>query len=253
METRGQAIARHAPVRVLASVLALVALFLAIVWMQGRPAGADPECQVRERPGADRPARCGGDAQASPPDPTRPIDRGVAPAGGGTASSSSSSSSTSSSSSSSTSSSSSSSTSTSTSSSLPPSVIAFTLTPNPAPLGSPITVAGTGCPANAAITLTLNGALQASSTAAATGAFVFTWTPAMDLPAGTFPLVLTCGGLSSTHSYTITESTIGGGGGGAMLPFTGRDVTGSVIGGVSLIVLGSGAVLIARRRRLVES
>jgi LPXTG-motif cell wall-anchored protein len=123
------------------------------------------------------------------------------------------------------------------------------LNPNPAALGTTVTVSGSGCPANTQIVLTLNGVVQVSNVlSASNGTFSFLWTPATTLQSGTFPLTLTCGTSTVTHDYTISAGTITPGTTGS-LPVTGDRPTGLIIAGVTFIILGAGATMVARRSR----
>ncbi|MBI2705669.1 MAG: LPXTG cell wall anchor domain-containing protein [Actinobacteria bacterium] len=123
-----------------------------------------------------------------------------------------------------------------------------------------MTATGSGCPANAAIQLTLNGQVQTTSTADPTGAFNFRWTTATTLQSGTYPLTLTCGGQSLTHQYTISASTAaqsstGSGStvGSGSLPVTGDDSLTLFLIGVGLVMSGSAVLAIARRHQPAES
>ncbi|MEL7209797.1 MAG: Ig-like domain-containing protein [Actinomycetota bacterium] len=150
-------------------------------------------------------------------------------------------------------------------------------TSNPAP-GSSVSASGAGCAAGSDVTVTIDGAVVGTGTAAADGTFDITFTA--PLQPGTYVLATSCpaapqpgttaaaatvagetaGGLAACDAgtgqgaanssclLTVGATTTPGAPGGRTLPRTGGDSLPLASIGAVLVALGGLAVLVARKR-----
>jgi len=117
--------------------------------------------------------------------------------------------------------------------------------------GGSVTVSGTGCASAAAVALAVDGAAAGTATADAGGAF----SAPVTVPSGasgSVEITATCdeadGGVL-TLTATVSIQSAGGG-----LPFTGASSTfPTTLAALGVLVLGTGLVLVARRRSLALS
>lgn len=133
-------------------------------------------------------------------------------------------------------------------------------------LGQPVTVVISGADANAPVTLTITsnpaslsndtiqiaGTKSLTKTANASGVVSFTVTLT---GVGSFLLTATnaAGAVISTQTLTVAAAGAASGGvAGAQLSRTGFEGMPLVVGGGVLVLLGAGAVVIARRRRSAQ-
>ena len=149
------------------------------------------------------------------------------------------------------------------------STMLLTVTPTTAVAGDPVTISGTGYPANVSVTLTYTVGTSTTvlplgtATTNGTGDFSFPWTVPVGTTAGELHITSSACTLTKTTILAITVSktttTIPGGhapattpgnrpAGTSPLPTTGSDVLPLVAGGVALLVIGSLVVLSSRKR-----
>jgi hypothetical protein len=130
--------------------------------------------------------------------------------------------------------------------------------------GDTFHVDGTGCPADAPVTVAIGDEATGTATADAGGAFGHTGTVPAGTAAGRHALTATCGDLVQTLQLTVPDGTTGGtatatpqpgtspadpAAGDGDLPWTGTDIWPLLRGALALVLAGAGLLLLARHRR----